>query len=472
MPPTLLPTPPPAGNRPTSATKPVHTVVLDAAPILTNSPPVSGLLASADVVVTVPAVLTEIRDETARARVEATLLPFLTLRSPRPASLATVTDFARRTGDLAVLSRPDLLVLALAYELECELNGGDWRLRRVPGQKSLNGAPSARSGAGGSTPDNSGNARGPSDPSDSSLWVASGARGDRGDEEQPADSAGAAAPDNRQAESFAAPRETRTPLPGPGPSPAAQEHNLESLDSSFSQTRISTQEAEYLVADEAAEPDDSDSDGWITPSNIHKHNALDPDGPAQPASEPKTMQVATITTDFAMQNVLLQMNLNLLSPAMQRIRHLKTWVLRCHACFKISKDMTRQFCPSCGGPTLTRVACSTDQNGVFKVHLKKNYQWNNRGNVFSIPKPVSGSASGKLNVGGGGKGGGKGGWGQDLILREDQKEYVQAVQQEKRSKERDLMDEDYLPGILTGDRGRTAGRRGVGAGKDVNSRKR
>ena len=134
--------------------------------------------------------------------------------------------------------------------------------------------------------------------------------------------------------------------------------------------------------------------------------------------------------------------------------------------------MSKQFCPRCGQPALTRVACSTTANGEFKLHLSKNFQWNRRGDRYSIPKPVGGSANGKVNVGGGGKGGGKGGWGQDLILAEDQKEYVRYVGEEKRKKTRDLMDEDYLPGILTGDRGRAGGRPKVGAGRNVNSRKR
>lgn len=43
--------------------------------------------------------------------------------------MAFVTGFARRTGDLQVLSKPDLQLLALTYELEVERNGGDvWRL--------------------------------------------------------------------------------------------------------------------------------------------------------------------------------------------------------------------------------------------------------------------------------------------------------------------------------------------------------
>jgi RNA-binding protein NOB1 len=70
------------------------------------------------------------------------------------------------------------------------------------------------------------------------------------------------------------------------------------------------------------------------------------------------------------------------------------------------------------------------------------------------------------------KGGGKGGWGNDLILAEDQKEYVRAMTEQKRQKQRDFMDEDYLPGILSGNRVGGSGRIKVGAGKNVNSKKR
>jgi RNA-binding protein NOB1 len=59
-----------------------------------------------------------------------------------------------------------------------------------------------------------------------------------------------------------------------------------------------------------------------------------------------------------------------------------------------------------------------------------------------------------------------------LVLAEDQKEYLRAVGAQKREKTRDLMDDDYLPGILTGERGRAGGRAKVGAGKNVNARKR
>jgi RNA-binding protein NOB1 len=93
-------------------------------------------------------------------------------------------------------------------------------------------------------------------------------------------------------------------------------------------------------------------------------------------------------------------------------------------------------------------------------------QWNTRGDRYSVPKPVAGASNGRI------KGGGKGGWGNDLILAEDQKEYVRAMTEQKRAKQKDYMDEDYLPGILTGNRIGGNGRIKVGAGKTVNSRKR
>jgi len=160
---------------------------------------------------------------------------------------------------------------------------------------------------------------------------------------------------------------------------------------------------------------------------------------------------------------------SLLDTGFSRVTFVKMWVLRCHGCWKVCKDTSKQFCPSCGQPTLTRVSCSTDASGNFKLHLKKNFQFNNRGNIYSIPKATHGSANGKnANV----KGGGKNGWGRDLILAEDQKEYVKKVEEERRTRYRDLMDEDYLPSILTGSRNTGNGRIKVGAGRNVNAKKK
>src|SRR5436309_348761 len=106
--------------------------------------------------------------------------------------------------------------------------------------------------------------------------------------------------------------------------------------------------------------------------------------------------------------------------------------------------------PRCRQPTLNRRSWTTNDRRRRKPHLKANMQWNNRGNVFSIPKPVSGTANQKWQGPRHG-GGGQDGWGSNLVLAEDQKEYVRAMASGKRAKDKDLMDEDYLPNILTGD---------------------
>lgn len=431
-----------------AAPKPVHTIVLDTGAIIKNHPTVSTLLAQAENLVTVPAIISEIRDAATRSRVETTLSPFLTLRSPNPNSIKVVSDFARKTGDLAVLSKPDIQIIALAYELECERNGGDWRLRRVPGQKGLNGSPPPKVNT-----EQSEDATGQTQQSGESI-----------------------AEQNLEAsatESTPLPEQSQNEDPSPDvvaeSKPEATDVDVQQVSDSLATTNLGHEVPATETVEAEAEADgesDSDSDGWITPSNLKKQQAKDAGVSVTGPAETSIMQVGTLTTDFAMQNVILQMNLNLLSPSMHRVKHLKTFILRCHACFQTTKQMDKQFCPRCGGPTLTRVACSTDAKGEFKLHLKKNMQWNTRGDRFSIPKAVHGSSNGRL------QGGGKGGWGNELILAEDQKEYMKAQTQQKRQKERDLMDEDYLPSILTGNRDRSGGRIRVGAGRNVNSKKR
>ncbi|KAK8001015.1 Nin one binding Zn-ribbon like-domain-containing protein [Apiospora marii] len=410
----------------TPSQKPVKLLIVDTGPLIKNDPPLSTLLAKADEIYTLPSVLTEIRDEATRSRVQTQLLPFLKLRSPRPESVKFVQDFARRTGDLEVLSKPDIHLIALTYELECEKNGGDWRLRKTPGQKTTNGkSPAALAKLAQEKEGEEDNTTSPST-------------------DTPAEST--AAPEAQEAEA----EQPKSEEPVVGQEEVS--HKLGTL--SLAETTTENTVGDVVAEDEN---EDDDEDGWITPSNLKKHQAKDQvSSPEQPIQ--RVLQVALLTSDFAMQNVTLRINLNLLSPSMSRITRVKTWVLRCHGCFQVTRQMDKQFCPKCGQPTLTRVSATTDSSGNFTVHLKKNFQFNKRGNVYSIPK-----------------GGGKGGWGTELLLAEDQKEYTQKVTDQQRLRTKDLMDEDYLPGILTGNRKGGAGGAGrprVGAGRTINSKKR
>lgn len=241
-----------------ATTKPVHTIVLDAGPILKNNPPLSTLLAQCEELVITPSVVAEIRDPDARQRVETLYLPFLKQRSPSPKSVALLAEFARKTGDRTVLSRTDIEVLALAYEVECERNCGDWRLRSVPGQKQVNGKPPAK--------------------------VA------ETESEQPQEAAKTGGNTEQPAIEQVTENLKTTSLEN-----KEQENNDET-----DETKASEQDPE--AENQAGNEEDGDaSDGgeWITPSNLKKRQARDEAGSTTTAPEPKVMQVATMTTDFA-----------------------------------------------------------------------------------------------------------------------------------------------------------------------------
>ncbi|KAI1020283.1 hypothetical protein LB503_006058 [Fusarium chuoi] len=440
--------------------KPIHSLVLDTGPLIKNDPPANTLRAKAEQLYTLPCIISEIRDAATRARVETTLLPFITLRSPNPESVKVIRDFARRTGDLAVLSKPDIDVLALGYELECERNGGDWRLRKTPGQKGLNGKPNKPAEDEAKIETETEKVEETLEKAVDNLTI-----------ENPVEQATVG--ESSQSEAKDTVTET---VPGPESKDESVTEVTETTTNVIEETATTTETAQpgekadetIEAVEEASDGDASDDEGgWITPSNLKKHQAADT-GATPSAPVQKTLQAAVLTSDYAMQNVALRMNLNLVAPSLARITHLKNWVLRCHGCFKITKEMNKQFCPSCGQPTLNRVSCSTDEHGNFKIHLKKNFQWNNRGNVYSVPKPVHGSANGRLPK----NAGGKNGWGNNLIFAEDQKEFTRAGEEQRRQRKKDIMDQDYLPDLLTGHRAGGGQKIRVGAGRNVNSKKK
>lgn len=98
-------------------------------------------------------------------------------------------------------------------------------------------------------------------------------------------------------------------------------------------------ETEDPLFDDPSDEDDGEGE-WITPSNVglHKSRALhllpDEANKKRNKKPAKQIPVGCMTADFAMQNVLLQMNLSLVGVEGKKIERVKTWVLRCHACFK------------------------------------------------------------------------------------------------------------------------------------------
>jgi hypothetical protein len=129
----------------------------------------------------------------------------------------------------------------------------------------------------------------------------------------------------------------------------AEEFERLPLDTSESKPTQNDSEPDHSSEEPLYEDPSDEDDGqgeWITPHNValHKSQALNllpsaasdkskKAGKGRPAI-PEKVDVGCMTTDFAMQNVLLHMGLNLVGVDGSKISAVKSWVLRCHACFK------------------------------------------------------------------------------------------------------------------------------------------
>jgi len=129
--------------------------------------------------------------------------------------------------------------------------------------------------------------------------------------------------------------------------------------------------------------DDEDSDdGWLDEKSSTQITAVD------------TLQtVAVLSTDFAMQNVLLRMGLGVVAVDGMRIREVRSHIQRCRSCFAISPDMQRQFCARCGNRSLHSCVVSIDQDGVQRVHVNWPRLQTHRGLKYSLPAPDGGKHS-------------------------------------------------------------------------------
>lgn len=101
--------------------------------------------------------------------------------------------------------------------------------------------------------------------------------------------------------------------------------------------------------------------------------------------------IASVTADFAMQNVLLQMGLRLVTPDGRRIKEVNCWVLRCSACRATTREMQKLFCPQCGNATMDKVELTIGPDGQEQYGVRKKH--NLRGTRYSLPKPKGGNKS-------------------------------------------------------------------------------
>jgi RNA-binding protein NOB1 len=244
--------------------------------------------------------------------------------------MARVMAFARKTGDYAVLSQTDLGVVALTLQYEVQENG-EVNVRKEPGEKkAAKGAAAAGVGSVGKA--------------EPALFAAS-----EGAEEVPVGEAAEESdaesvevsepvPEQTQASEPVADRSTSSEEAEEAAETAPIDQTDAQLSNTLESTHLTPSSSSSTPKDAApAEESDPESDGeWITPSNLTKHRSKDLG--LLPSTSPNAAQArlaaAAMTGDFAVQNVLLAMGLGLVGEGGKRIAKVKSWVLRCHACFK------------------------------------------------------------------------------------------------------------------------------------------
>jgi RNA-binding protein NOB1 len=154
---------------------------------------------------------------------------------------------------------------------------------------------------------------------------------------------------------------------------------------------------------------DNEEEGghWITPDNLHKHIGAAVTVPSEVLKEElpddgKPRFVQYLTSDYAMQNVIIQMGFKLLSLDGRRITRVKRFKLLCRACQRLNLNIEKLFCEFCGSHTLIKVSVYINQNGEITFFKNPRRKARLRGTKYTLPKPQGGRM------------------GDGLILREDE----------------------------------------------------
>ncbi|XP_003472029.1 RNA-binding protein NOB1 isoform X2 [Cavia porcellus] len=327
---------------------PVEHVVADAGAFLRDA----ALQDIGKNIYTIREVVSEIRDKATRRRLA--VLPYeLRFREPLPEYVRLVTEFSKKTGDYPSLSATDIQVLALTYQLEAEFVGVS-HLKREPEKVRVSSSIQHPE-----TPLHISGFHLPSKYKPPQETVACGPP--------------AGEPEHPEFSSFLF---WRNPLPN--------------IDLELQQLLIDRgEEEEEDNGSEESHGEDSDDDdggGWITPSNIKQIQQE-----LEKRDIPEGVRVGCVTTDFAMQNVLLQMGLRVLAVDGLLIREARSYILRCHGCFRTTSDMSRVFCAHCGNRTLKKVSVTVSEDGTLHMHFSHNPKvLNPRGLRYSLPMPKGG----------------------------------------------------------------------------------
>jgi RNA-binding protein NOB1 len=305
-------------------------LILDANAVIKG---MDNLVSTADAFVTIPQVISEIKDRASRELLER--LPHtVTVLDPTREAVAAVVDCAERTGDFGAMSRTDIRLCALA--LDCCKVGGFLGEPIEPRPPQVN-------------PQN-----------DAKIEVVTEEVSSGNDDADEAEDEEQEGEVEQGGVAAAAPKSKR--LPGWGTWEDGEKSG------------------------QPANTDNDDEGEWITPENIHAmQSGTRGTGRAFEAG------MACVTSDYAMQNTLMHLGVPIVGTNGMHIQELRLWLMRCTACFTLVVDTTRQFCPECGsGDTLRRVNYVVNDKGEKKLFINFRRKISTRGTIYNLPKPRGG----------------------------------------------------------------------------------
>eukprot|EP00923_Selenidium_pygospionis_P018183 GHVN01031851.1.p1 GENE.GHVN01031851.1~~GHVN01031851.1.p1 ORF type:complete len:482 (+),score=99.10 GHVN01031851.1:1926-3371(+) len=288
------------------------------------------------IVCVTPGVLGEIRDPRAREHARL-LLKEPRVMTPSPNDLKWARYFAKLTGDVGFLSEVDLEVIALTYMLH-RMHGDKTTLRNEPMAVGVRkGSPGLGDGwgvgpvAGGCNNEeaSSGESEGLDDDDDVNGVTEGGEAVGKGfTKHENVSASNSSVPVGEEIES----------------TPINKINNL-----------VQIEEGD---GDELS--DDEDAGEWITKETFNRVGLG--------VETTQALPVSGISTDFSIQNVMIQMGLNIITVDGYRVRRVRLWGLYCRACFTLERDTTALFCRKCASARIDRVPITVDADGEVTIH--------------------------------------------------------------------------------------------------------
>lgn len=368
-----------------SQTKPIEHLIVDSSAFIK----LSQLHTWAHHVYTIGEVVQEIRNKD--SRIALSLLPYeLQIDTPTDRFIKTISEFAKKTGDYPVLSQTDIKVMALTLELECrygEAKGDNLKIN-CP-EKIFNPKPISVTKLmknilphqiGFYTGKGPGNSKAPTscdqlEESINKLEISSNPE-ELNIQITQNDNLAFSNKLNGNIELL-------TELDN---IPSSKMEDIETNSivdgNSDEETGSKTLQDQYYQSS-----DDSDeTEGCLNPKNIDqvvfKLGGI--------LHEPPTnLKIAVVTSDFAMQNVLMQIGLNILSIDGLLIKEVRRYALQCRSCYAIILDTASIRCKKCGYSLLIRVHAITGEGRTTYRPLSVK-QFSKRGLRYPTSLPVGG----------------------------------------------------------------------------------